>query len=203
MSRVDIAFHLGISKSCVYNYAFTLGLSVDKTKFPANRISDEIADKIQDLYPEKRNEDIARELGVAISTVYAIARRRCLLKSEAYMAKRYKKQSEELRGTKRTAESIEKMKDSIKRTRRRELRRMLSGEPPQTRIKQRLVPRRIWIRCYSLEKQRGYVRTSDPYLLWYDDSTIRVTSSAKGSEDYMAKKYHLRFEPLPDAERSR
>lgn len=182
--REQLCKELGISPGTLYRYIRLFGGTLDYTKCRRNKEAEQY---IIEHYADSTAQQIAQILGINKTTVWKIARKLNLKHSEKILQQFRDQHDEMIRN--RTPETLAKAASSHKRTRKRELRRILGGEPQQTKLKIRIASKRTAQERWRLCKRYGYIETTDPFTLFYDSNTRRM------NEKLYTDKYHLRFEP--------
>lgn len=181
--RKTLCKELGIVPSTLYKYIRIFGGKIKNTRCIRSK---EIEQYVIDNYADMSQHELAQKFGVSQAAIWRLVKKHGLKHSEAFLQKC--KERTAILARNKSAESYARGVEKRRRLRKRELRRILAGEPQQTKLKIRIASARTSQERWRLCKRYGYIETTDPFTLFYDEHTHRV------KEELYTRKYHLRFE---------
>ncbi len=188
VNKRALADELGISICSLYRYARKLGVKLDPTRC---RKQEGVEDMIRKYYPHYSSREIAEMQPEGIKlTKSRVLRWAKLLgvkhtpETEARIKEKYKRNLE----LSHVEECIQRRNAKRLRTIHMERFRLLSGMKPETKMNLRTAPDRIFGIGWYLENRYSYIRTTDPYIFWYDGDTRRTTK-----EYLYTKRYGFKF----------
>lgn len=148
-------------------------------------------------YPE-----IAEAYGISVYTVRNIAHR-CGLVQPPHIVERTKQRRREAlaKGLRtvmeRSCEMRKKQGESLKRLYKQEERRVMYGLRRKTKLHLRKMPKFKYKVKWYLVNKYGYIETTKPYVVWYDEGTDRRLNT-RYDEAYYSERYGLKFERAED-----
>lgn len=154
--------------------------------------------KICELWPQYSANEISQMLGCNADNVWKTAKRFGVKHTDETCARLRKKSNEKLKLA-YTSENIKRRVEKQNRIRTMERFRINSGKCQKTSYRMRTMPKRAYHTAYALCVRRGYISTTDPFTLFYDERTNRSIAEnlrynvRKYTEDYYTKKYGLKF----------
>ena len=138
-------------------------------------LTDEQIAWLKEVYPNMRNEDIARRLGMAKPTLRRFILQYGLKKSEEYYNRsRYQPGHDRTRERGVEAEKLraQRISESNRRVRKKEHARVLFGLPQRTKLSVVRQNRgRVSFRYYL--KKKGYILDEENRIAYYDEHTRR------------------------------
>lgn len=183
----QVARRAGLSLSTVYRLARQAGAPLDGGGY---RKREGVERLIARLYPHKTASEIARETGMAKSTVNRWARLLGVRHSPETQERIAREQAAR-RAKSWTAETVRKRVEATMRRRRMDELRVLSGQPQETRFRFRRMPHRCRKAIWYYVNRRGYFQVDgEPYSLYYDGQTRRTPLEGRA-----AARHGLRFLP--------
>lgn len=135
--------------------------------------------------------ELSKVLGVKKQIIFYCARKYGLKHTEKQLIEFDKRRREILaNGRKDRSKAIETMR----KTRRLETFRILSGMEQKTKMKISCAPHPSFSILYYLQRKYNYFRVEGKLLtLAYDRETTRLGTTSKYDEEYYTKKYGIRF----------
>lgn len=156
----------------------------------------ELQQKILDLWPDHTAREIAEQLGCNRRYAQFTASRFHARHSDEVYA-RIAKSFSEAGKHKHTPQSRRKISETRKKLFRSEYRRVLYEQPRRSNLRLKHVPERVYFAKAHLINAYGYIPTTDPYTLFYDETTKVMPDKAPDTRghghDYYHKKYGIRF----------
>ena len=183
--RSGLAKRLGIS----YSYLQTLVREYggEKLLFGAKAAIDDR--KVAEMYLSMTMtvSEIAKEMGVSPSTIRKRVVGMQLQKSPQLECRHRQTRLSALKKA-NTPECRAKATDTMRRTRRMEKWRLMSGLQKKTKLRFRSVPLRVYQALYHLKHKYNYFSLDEAYVLFYDTQTRRCND-----EQYYSIRYGIKF----------
>lgn len=183
MQRTRLARRAGVSLSVVYRYIRKFGGTVGQK----DTRDKDVEAYVVAHFANETNRAIAEVCGTSGSTVGRIGKAHGLKKSDEHLAKIRKALVMSVTERFHNDEARQKVSATRRKLFRMERWRVNNGTPQKTRLRMKSMPTKAYQAKWSLMRRHGYIETTDPYTLFYDENTRRM------NEAYYEEKYHLRF----------
>lgn len=192
--RVDVARKAGISVNTLYVYVRLFG---GEKRYELSTRDAEWERIVRENYPFMSGHEIERKFNITRNRANKIAHSLGLKHNDETIA-RLKRERVESATRARNASSEAKRKAKWKARRRLDEMRVWEGKPQKTRFRFRVMSQKAYKAKWCLCNKRGYIESTDPYILLYDKHTKRTVSNMRycGTEKFYEEKYKLKFLPL-------
>lgn len=156
-------------------------------------MTEEQKKRIEELYPDYSGREIAAMLGISRTNITTYAKEHGFKHSEETVKRLRNKTLKALLDS-RTEEVYAKAKEKMRRIRKMELLRLLSGQRQKTNLKFTLIPQRTAQKMRVLCCMYGYIRSNNinSTTLYYDGDTVRK----ERVERLATKKYGITFQSV-------
>lgn len=149
-------------------------------------ISEEVKERIKEMYRDMSDREISRALHLSKSTVGKYAKRMGLQHADGLIEAKMAHREKPTKITESMRQRISARKKAVYES---ELRRKVLGLPVRTKYKYSLLSKSAKQACRYLCYGRGYFRDEDDdWVLYYDEETRRSPNEA-----YFLEKYRFRF----------
>ena len=150
-------------------------------------------DYIRKHFADTQNKDLARDLGLSLSTITNIRKKYHLAKSPEHLKAMHREcglaSSRRGRAIELTPDVLRKRAESFKKTYRMEKARVYFGLEQKTKIRVRRRPPELLKQKYYL-RMRGYIVDDATMTAFYTDDTRRATRMEANKENGKRKIYY-------------
>ncbi len=165
----------GISRTYSYEVAKKYGLKRRKE-------GESVAEIVIRCFPTMSAVEIEKQYGIPRAVVYGAAKYHKVRHTEETIKRIYTERGAKTGKALRHTYAMDRLRRDI-------------GEPTKTKKYKHNVSKYVWPILWKLEHKWGYIRTTDPHVLFYDEHTKRLAGlTERNTEEYYTKKYGIRFE---------
>lgn len=191
MKRRDIAKTLGVAPSTMYAHIKRFGGKIRKSYTNKS----EIRNIVQRYYPIMTPRELVERFGHTRGTYLHYASELGIKRTEECERRLREERVQRVLKVNPLLKDREAFCKKMQLVRRMEEMRVSSGQPQQTRLRLRTIPRHIYKARWRLLNKKGYIEILDePYNFAYDGETERV------NESLHEKKYGFKFYDIKDIE---
>lgn len=186
-SRRALARQLGLSRYKFYKLLRQHNIEYEN-RFKYHKTHYE--ELVVKYYPNMSGYEIAKKFGVSATSVFRWARK-LGVKHTPQTIKRLKDKCIDSASYACNAQARKKATETMRRKRRADILRLMSGLPQETNLKISFVPKRTMKCICRLKSKYNYfqdVKVGGDYTLYYDSDTTRSPR-----EDYYVRRYRLAF----------
>lgn len=183
--RVKVARDAGVSVGTLYRIVHEAG---GEMRYEHTRRNPEHVEIVRRCYPVMTTREIADRYGINYGRINKIAAELGVRHGPEVQARLDSERNARLAAVRANTDHAASTA-KWKRKRRYDELRVMSGLRPLTKFRMKAIQRKAYKAKWTLCRRHGYMEAKGaPYLLLYDDTTLRSKN-----ESYYTKKYGLKF----------